>query len=154
MSGVDSLNDWNSSFNSQVVPTTGDYVTPFQTWLASEANKLTLELLPAAVFVFNAPIFGAGISGLVPSMDKSIGLEIFATAWANAVSASTMIVPSGTAVVTNVAIAKSTVYDIMYDADISEQSAFPEAMRAGFLSLIYTVTIFGTPPVIFPSGTL
>lgn len=150
---LNSLNAWNDSFNTQILPTMGDYVTPFQNWLSSEANNLKLASAPSS-FIFNAPAFGSAISGLSLGMDKSVGLQIFADAWETAVSASTMTVSGGTAIVTNASAVKSIVYNIMFNSDISQQSALPEAMRTGFLSLIYTVTIFGTPPAIFPSGTI
>lgn len=147
------LSTWNSTFNSQIVPTMGDFVTPFKSWLLSQAGLLTLAAMPSASFIFNDSAFGAAISAASPSMDKAASLQIFADGWASAVSASTMIVTGGSAAVLNVNSAKQVVYDTMFNADITQQSAFPEAMRSGLLALQYQVTII-FPPASYPSGTL
>ena len=148
------LSTWNSTFNAQVLATMGDFVSPFKGWLNSMASPLSLSGMPAASFIFNQAAFGAAISSASPVMDKATALKIFADGWASAVSASTMIIPGGVSSVTNASSAKNVVFNVLFNADITKQSAFPEAFRSGFLALKYTVTIFGLPPVTYPSGTI
>lgn len=141
---------------------------------ACVTNKAQLTgIVGKPVFTFQKAIFVAGLQSLAPVPAAAAGVAKFVAAWADAVTASIMLVPSGSSfgppspptlfsvVIATVldpdslVLARTTLQsDLLSQKPVksSSDSDFGPALRRAFLSLTYTVTGLNSVPP--PAGPL
>lgn len=174
---MDALGSWIEEYKKLPNDTTG-LIAPSRitAWIQQRSKGLTLSSVtfsPDPKFIWMGEIFMGLIAPIciTPNLITNIPASLFATAWANSISASVnlFIQPAATFLPTNgtngvvsevtaiidaasILQGTSAIYNKLASASFMDTTVFPTAFYEAFMSL--TVTIIGLDTTPTPSGPI